>query len=180
MASGAKFDAWHRTSGGVNNNVIQTVWGKKSDVVQVSTTGAPQLFWDFPQIVRTQPNSTFLIMLVAQVSYGNSVAGNPDSENPSLHIYRNGTPLGFDTSFDGYSSCFWGTDVPFTGAGSYGGTYDIQNKTTQYYDNPPGEIGESYQYSLYARGNSLRLNSRITGASANWAVSTVTIMEISQ
>jgi hypothetical protein len=174
----AKFDTWQNNAGTNNQTILQCRYAKLNTSTVISTL-TYTFVWNFPLITRTQPNSRFLILLNVQCGYTTSVAGNPDSENPSLAIYRNGTAIDQGTTLDGYSQSFWGCDVPWTGGGTYAGGYDSQNKCFNYSEVPAGNLGDAFQYSLWARGNPFSINSRSV-AQSDWNQSAVTIMEIAQ
>jgi hypothetical protein len=174
----AKFDTWQNNAGTTNQTVLQCLHGRAPSAITINTL-TPTLAWNFPLITRTQVGSRFLILLNCYIGYTASIAGNPDSENPSLAIYRNGTAIDQGTNLDSYPQSFWGCDVPFTGAGTYAGAYDVQVKCFNYSEVPAGNLGDAFQYSLWARGAPIYINSRGNGL-AYWAQSTVTIMEIAQ
>jgi hypothetical protein len=177
MASILKFDSWQNSAGVNQQAILQTKWARYNTAVSINTTTVTKCF-DFPSITRTQAGSMFLILINCQIGYTTSVAGNPDVENPGLAIYRDGSPVstgsGWGTGF------FWGCDVPLTGAGTYGGRYDSQNKNWQFTEVPSGAVGTTFQYALYGNGQPLNVNRTGESSSHNWNPSTVTIFEIAQ
>lgn len=177
MASILKFDTWQNSAGVTQQTVLQTKWAKNNTAVQINTTTV-SLVWNFPTITRTQAGSMFLILINAQIGYTTNTNGNPDAENPGLALYRGGSPVTTDSGWG--AGFFWGTDVPLTGAGTYGGRYDSQNKNWQFADVPSGAVGTTFQYALYGNGQPLNVNRTGESSGHNWNPSTVTIFEIAQ
>lgn len=150
MTSILRFDKWQNTLGQNYGTVLQVKTAKDSNTATSSSNSwSSQL--GVP-IVRRMEGSSFVITAHVYMGFTMSISGNADVDNYGVGIARDSTPLTIDTRGSNYiGTGFAGSDVPVTGSGTYGSTYDTAVKSVVITDTPSGAVGTTFTYNILFR-----------------------------